>query len=155
MEGRPQLLFLPGAGQWHPCPYATCIRCRGDLGPTLTSRAAPGSGLRELEKKKEKKKKKKEKKKRELDPPQSLASRTPCAFCARIALTRSFLCLGVSTAQKFRVTLWGWGGGHPPVKVGTGGERSPASMAGGQLWEALCGFSAGPDAVKVTALEIE
>lgn len=153
MEGRPQLLFLPGAGQWHPCPFATCIRCRGGLGPTLTSRAAPGSGLRELEKKKKRKGKKKE---RELDPPQSLASRTPCAFCARTALTRSFLCLGVSTAQKFRVTLWGWGGGgHPPVKVGTGGERSPASMAGGQPWEALCGFSAGPDEVKVTALETE
>lgn len=137
MEGRPQLLFLRGAGQWHPCPFATCIRCPGDLGPTLTSRAAPGSDLREL------------------DPPQCLASRTLCAFCARTALTRSFLCLGISTARKFRVTLWGSGGGHPPVKVGTGGERSPASMAGGQLWEALCGFSAGPDEVKVTALETE
>ena len=137
MEGRPQLLFLPGAGQWHPCPFATCIRCRGGLGPTLTSRAAPGSGLRELEKKKKRKGKKKE---RELDPPQSLASRTPCAFCARTALTRSFLCLGVSTAQKFRVTLWGWGGGGPTtIQGGNWWRKVPCqhgwgTAVGSALW---------------------
>lgn len=47
-EWEPQLPFLLGAGQWCTCPFATCIRCPGDPGPTLTSGAAAGTGLREL-----------------------------------------------------------------------------------------------------------